>query len=401
MWRPVCSAGHADGVLGGLGAAVGEEHHAQCLGVVGVGAGVGDLDDQACRLAARVVGVERGDGAQPAGLLLDRGDELGVLVADVDVDQLAGEVEVAVAVLVPEPAALGAGDDERVERALRAPRVEHVGAIVGEGVGRAWSRGAVIVTIVFVHERDCVRTESSLCASAQRDRATLCGPCDACPGHGSRCRLIDVQRPTSTAACASSADVVIRSGRDRRFVTDVATDRVVAVLHVAFTALGARPYHGESTTEPDGAGKLMMALHLDQAAKDSRCASRCAATTSAAPRRRRRLLHGSAALAAGASASKRPDAVAAVAPYYGVHPVGVGAARLVGDRGRRSTASTPSSTLRQLRKSSVQLGRTAPRRWARTSTLHVHPGTRSHAFFNDTRPRATTPTASVIALDAP
>jgi carboxymethylenebutenolidase len=35
-----------------------------------------------------------------------------------------------------------------------------------------------------------------------------------------------------------------------------------------FTALAPDLYHGESSTEPDGAGKLMMALNLDQAAKD-------------------------------------------------------------------------------------------------------------------------------------
>ena len=115
-------AGHADGVLGRLGAAVGEEHHVEVAGR--------QLGDQPGRLAAGVVGVERGDRAQLVGLLLDRRDELGVLVADVDVDELAGEVEVAVALVVPEPRPVGAGDDDRVERRLRRPRVEDVGAVV-------------------------------------------------------------------------------------------------------------------------------------------------------------------------------------------------------------------------------------------------------------------------------
>jgi len=35
-----------------------------------------------------------------------------------------------------------------------------------------------------------------------------------------------------------------------------------------FTALAPDLYHGESTTEPDEAGKLMMALNLEKAAKD-------------------------------------------------------------------------------------------------------------------------------------
>jgi hypothetical protein len=92
------------------------------------------FDDQSRRFTARVVGVDRGDGAQTGRLLLNRGDQLGVLMTDVDVHQLAREVEVSLAVLVPEPAALGAGDDDRADHPLGRPRVEHVGAIVGESL---------------------------------------------------------------------------------------------------------------------------------------------------------------------------------------------------------------------------------------------------------------------------
>src|SRR5918999_3309937 len=37
-----------------------------------------------------------------------------------------------------------------------------------------------------------------------------------------------------------------------------------------FVALAPDLYHGETTREPDEAGKLMMALNIDQAAKDLR-----------------------------------------------------------------------------------------------------------------------------------
>jgi carboxymethylenebutenolidase len=47
-------------------------------------------------------------------------------------------------------------------------------------------------------------------------------------------------------------------------IKDVA-DRFAAA---GFTALAPDLYHGESSTEPDGAGKLMMALNLENAAKD-------------------------------------------------------------------------------------------------------------------------------------
>ena len=109
---------------------------------------VGNLDDQAGGLTAGVVGVDGGDGAQAVGLFLDRRHELGVLVTDVDVDELAGEVEVAGAVVGPEVAALGARDHGGVQGSLGAPRVEHVGAVVRIGIGGAsigdslwWRRG--------------------------------------------------------------------------------------------------------------------------------------------------------------------------------------------------------------------------------------------------------------------
>src|SRR5579884_2596163 len=40
-----------------------------------------------------------------------------------------------------------------------------------------------------------------------------------------------------------------------------------------FVALAPDLYHGEKTKEPDEAGKLMMALNIDQAAKDMRGAA--------------------------------------------------------------------------------------------------------------------------------
>ena len=80
-------AGHPDRVLVRLGAAVGEEHPVQVAGV--------QLGDQAGGLGARVVGVLRGDRAELCRLLLDRRDDLRVLVADVGVDQLRGEVQAA------------------------------------------------------------------------------------------------------------------------------------------------------------------------------------------------------------------------------------------------------------------------------------------------------------------
>ncbi len=115
--------GHADGVLDGLGAAVGEEDLVQVAR--------GALGDEACGLGADVHGEGGREGGELPGLLLDRGDDPGVLVADVGIDEAAGEVEVAVPVVVPEVRTLGAGDGERVDQALGGPGVEHVGAVGG------------------------------------------------------------------------------------------------------------------------------------------------------------------------------------------------------------------------------------------------------------------------------
>jgi hypothetical protein len=120
------AARQAHCVLRRLGPAVGEEDHVEVTGR--------QLGDHPGGRAGGLVGVDRGDRAELVRLLLDGGHELRVLVADVDVDELAGEVEVALALVVPEARPLGTDDDERVQRRLGRPRVEHVGPVVHVGL---------------------------------------------------------------------------------------------------------------------------------------------------------------------------------------------------------------------------------------------------------------------------
>ena len=120
-------AGQADGVLVGLGAAVGEEDPVEALGRVG--------GDEPGRLVAGLVGEGRRDGAEPLGLLDDGGDHLRVLVAEVQVHQLRREVEPAVALVVPELAPGAAGERERVDQVLGRPGVEDVGSVGGSDLG--------------------------------------------------------------------------------------------------------------------------------------------------------------------------------------------------------------------------------------------------------------------------
>ena len=114
-------ARHADGVLVGVRAAVGEEHLGEPAGRL--------VDDALGRLAAREVRGRRPDRREGARLLLDRLHDGGMLVPDVDVDELAREVQHPVAGVVPDRRARPAGDHGKIEVRLRQPGVEHELAI--------------------------------------------------------------------------------------------------------------------------------------------------------------------------------------------------------------------------------------------------------------------------------
>ena len=105
-----------DGVLVGLGPAVGEEHHVQVAGR--------ELRQLATQSRARLVGHERIGIGQLLRLRRDGVDDALVTVADVDRHQLAVPVEVPLAVGGVEVAALGRLDRDRVGRVLGHP-LEH------------------------------------------------------------------------------------------------------------------------------------------------------------------------------------------------------------------------------------------------------------------------------------
>jgi len=86
-----------------------------------------------------------------------------------------------------------------------------------------------------------------------------------------------------------------------------------------FTALAPDLYHGQASTEPDGAGKLMMAMNLDTAGKD------LSGAIDLLVERSGRAKVGVVGYCMGGGltlvvACQRPDAVAAAAPYYGAIP---------------------------------------------------------------------------------
>jgi carboxymethylenebutenolidase len=88
-----------------------------------------------------------------------------------------------------------------------------------------------------------------------------------------------------------------------------------------FVALAPDLYRGQTTTEPDEAGKLMMALNIGQATKDMSGAIDHLLGLDATTGERVGVIGfcmgGGLALAV---ATQRPDAVGACAPFYGVIP---------------------------------------------------------------------------------
>jgi carboxymethylenebutenolidase len=161
-------------------------------------------------------------------------------------------------------------------------------------------------------------------------------------------------------------------------IRDVADRFAVA----GFTALAPDLYRGESTNEPDEAGKLMMALNVDTAAKDMSGAVDllCERTGKNSVGVVGYCMGGGLALVL---ACRRPDAVAAAAPYYGLIPWPSAQpdwsaldAKVVGEYAELDDFADPEST-RAFEAELRGLGKDA--------TLHIHEGAQ-HAFFNDERP---------------
>ncbi|MGO8874415.1 MAG: dienelactone hydrolase family protein [Acidimicrobiales bacterium] len=161
-----------------------------------------------------------------------------------------------------------------------------------------------------------------------------------------------------------------------------------------FVALAPDLYHGEATTEPDEAGKKMMALQLDRAGKDLSGAVEVVSQKGS----------GSGVGVVGfcmggglalVLAGQRNDVVKAVVPFYGGIPWADTAPDYAGITGAVSfqiagkddwvtpdVAAEMAQAMRDAGNSDV--------------TVHVYDGA-EHAFFNDTRPEVYDPEASALA----
>lgn len=174
-------------------------------------------------------------------------------------------------------------------------------------------------------------------------------------------------------------------------ITDIA-DRFAAE---GFTALAPDLYHGEVTTEPDNAGKLLMGMNLITAGKD------ISGAIDVLQERTGRTKVGVTGFCMGGglslmAACLRPDAVAAAAPFYGgMRPDTVIewdnlAATVEGHYAETDRGNAAPEAIKELE---IEL-----RAKGKDATFHVYPGTH-HAFFNDTRPDVYDAEASRISWD--
>jgi carboxymethylenebutenolidase len=161
-----------------------------------------------------------------------------------------------------------------------------------------------------------------------------------------------------------------------------------------FVALAPDLYRGEFTREPDEAARLMMALNLDRASADMSGAIDYLTAESGHPG------VGVVGFCMGGGlalklACDRPDAVRAVAPFYGVIPWPAvqpdfsAMTAAVEGHYAENDESAPPATVAALEEQLVGLGKSA--------VMYVYPGTQ-HAFFNDTRPEVYDKAASTLAF---
>jgi carboxymethylenebutenolidase len=146
-----------------------------------------------------------------------------------------------------------------------------------------------------------------------------------------------------------------------------------------FSALAPDMYHGQTASEPDGAGKLFMALNIGQTEKDLRGAARYLAQHSSTAKLGAVgfCMGGQLALFAG---TLNPS-VGAVVNFYGIHPnvkpdYGKLAGPVLGLFAEKDGFVTP-----QVAKDTDA----AIRKAGKQSEINIYPNV-DHGFFNDERP---------------
>ena len=156
-----------------------------------------------------------------------------------------------------------------------------------------------------------------------------------------------------------------------------------------FVALAPDLYHGEQTTSPDEAGKLMMALDIARTEKDLRGAIEFLLAHEATEGARVGTVGFCMGGVLSLYAASKNRQVGACVVFYGIHPkveppLENLEAPVLGLYAERDQFVPPAS-VHALEAKLKALGKPVE--------MHIYPGT-DHAFFNDTRPEVYDPAAS-------
>jgi carboxymethylenebutenolidase len=159
-----------------------------------------------------------------------------------------------------------------------------------------------------------------------------------------------------------------------------------------FVALAPDLFHGRSTTSPDEAGKLMMALNIEGAEKDLRGAIEYLLAHESVRGERLGTIGFCMGGALSLYAASKNEQVGACVVFYGGHPkvkpdLENMHAPLLGFYAERDDFATP-ALARELEAQLTSLGKSAE--------IHVYAGA-DHAFFNDERPEVFNATAAADA----
>ncbi|PYS69676.1 MAG: dienelactone hydrolase [Acidobacteria bacterium] len=161
-----------------------------------------------------------------------------------------------------------------------------------------------------------------------------------------------------------------------------------------FVALAPDLYHGKITKSPDEAGKLMMALRVDEAEKDLAGAVSYLLAHDVTTGNKVGTVGFCMGGALSLFAATKNSSVGACVVFYGVHPnVKPDLPNLecpvLGIYAERDTFASPAS-VHELEGKLRNLGKSIE--------THIYPGT-DHAFFNDTRPEVYNAVASADAWE--
>jgi carboxymethylenebutenolidase len=156
-----------------------------------------------------------------------------------------------------------------------------------------------------------------------------------------------------------------------------------------YVALAPDLYHGKATKSPDEAGKLMMALRIDEAEKDLRGAIQYLLNHEATTGTKVGVIGFCMGGALSLYAASKNSHVGACVVFYGIHPnvkpdLPNLQAPVLGIYAERDQ-NVPPESVRELERQLKELGKSVE--------IHIYPDT-DHAFFNDQRPDVYNPKAA-------